>query len=80
MGSNMAPRRKQTTVPQQKEQEEPTIPWKKSKAKKLLYKDVLTGVVPLEAKGEDGKSTMELKAIYEMRPEYSVFLYRKFSK
>lgn len=40
-----------------------------SKAKSLLYKDLLTGVVPLEAKGEDGKSTMDLKEIYSMHPE-----------
>jgi hypothetical protein len=77
----MAPRRKKSTTQQkeQEEQNEPPTPWKKSKAKSLLYRDVLTGVVPLEAKGEDGKPTMELKVIYLMHPEYSEYLYRKFS-
>ena len=59
---------------------EPKITWKKSDAKWLLYKDVMDGLVPLEATNQDnGQSTMQLREIYIMRPEYSNYLYEKFS-
>jgi hypothetical protein len=60
--------------------EEPKIAWKKSDAKRLLYKDVMDGLVPLEATNHNnGQSTMQLREIYIMRPEYSHYLYEKFS-
>jgi hypothetical protein len=49
---------------------EPKIKWKKSKARSLLCKDVKDGVVT---------STMALKDIYKMHPEYSCYHYEKFS-
>ncbi len=52
--------------------EEPKITWKKSDAKRLLYKDVMDGLVPLEATNQDnGQSTMQLREIHIMRPEYT---------
>jgi hypothetical protein len=60
--------------------QEPKITWKKSDAKWLLYKDVMDGLVPLEATNHDnGQSTMQLREIYIMRPEYSHYLYAIFS-
>ena len=61
------------------EPEEPKIKWEKSKAKQLLYKDIVAGRVPLHAKTADGKSTMPLKLIYDLRPEFKEYLYSKFS-
>jgi len=57
---------------------EPKIEWKDSKAKKLLYKDIKEGRVPLDAK-EDGNNKMELKDIYSMHAEYAEYDYAKFS-
>jgi hypothetical protein len=60
--------------------EEPKITWKKSNTKRLLYKDVMDGLVPLEATNQDnGQSTMQLREIYIMRPEYSHYLNEIFS-
>jgi hypothetical protein len=59
--------------------EEPKIPWKKSEAKRLLYKDIMDGEVPLEAKDAVGISTMPLHEIYIERAEYSLYSYEKFS-
>ena len=61
------------------EKEEPKVKWEKSKAKQLLYKDILEGRVPRNATTADGKSTMPLKSIYELRPEFQEYLYSKFS-
>jgi len=58
---------------------EPSIKWANSKAKKILYKDIMKGLVPITAKDENGKSTMELKDIYSMHPEYAEYDYEKFS-
>jgi len=65
-------RKKRTSQSRKKpaEKDEPKIKWKKSKAKRLLYKDILDGRVPLEAKTVDGRSTMSLKSIYNLRPEF----------
>jgi hypothetical protein len=58
---------------------EPKIKWTKSKARALLYQDIKEGLVPLHAKDKDGKTTMKLKDIYEMHPEYAEYDYSKFS-
>lgn len=59
---------------------EPKIKWGKSRARKLLYKDILDGRVPRKAKDKNNKSTKpKLKEIYEMRPEYKEYHYSKFS-
>jgi hypothetical protein len=42
----MAPRRK--TKEKEKEPKEPKIKWTKIKVKALLYKDIRTGMVPLD--------------------------------
>ena len=60
-----------------KEQEHP-IKWLKSKAWELLLKDLFDGVVPLNAKDENNKTTMPLKTIYKMRPEFQKYLYKNF--
>jgi hypothetical protein len=65
--------------PHQEPPKESTIPWGKSKARDLLFKDVQDGIVPLSAKDERGKPTMALRAIYDMRPEYGLYDYAKFS-
>ena len=54
--------------------------WKDSEARKLLYQDVLDGVVPLQAKDAQGRTTMKLKEIFSMHQEYSLFDYDKFSR
>lgn len=60
--------------------EEPKISWKDSEARKLLYKDIVEGRVPLKAKDESGRSTMKLRHIYSMHPEYASYLYEHFSR
>jgi hypothetical protein len=59
--------------------EEPKISWKKSEAKRLLYKEIMDGEVPLEAKDDLGLSTMPLSEIYVMHPQYALYSYDKFS-
>ena len=61
------------------EKKEPSIKWQYSMAKKLLYKDLRAGKVPLEALDAHNKSTMPLKVIYKMREEYRLYHYSKFS-
>ena len=76
----------------QKEFKEPKISWAKSEAKKLLFKDLVAGIVPLESKYTDGTSTRvlpvseeeenpmkPLQEIYAMRPEYAKYDYAMFS-
>ena len=58
---------------------EPNIPWAKLKAKEILYKDIMKGVVPAESEYDDNTSTMELKKIHSMHPEYSEYDYSNFS-
>ena len=53
--------------------------WAKSKAKRLLYDDIMNGTVPLEAKDANGKTTMPLFTIYMLHEEYSKWEYKKFS-
>ena len=47
--------------------EEPAIPWGKSNAKKLLYKDIVSGDVPLEQRG----SNLTIEDVYCQRPEHA---------
>jgi hypothetical protein len=58
---------------------EPTIKWRHSKAKRLLYQDILNGIVPLESEDEEGNPTMPLYEIYTMRPEYAEYDYDKLA-
>ena len=58
---------------------EPKIKWLDSKARKLLYQDVMNGIVPLKGKDDGNKSTGKLKDIYAMRSEYAEYDYKKFS-
>ena len=59
--------------------EEPTISWGQSKAKQLLVKAIKAGTIPMEARDDNGKSTMPLKEIYESIPELKKYDYKKFS-
>jgi hypothetical protein len=54
---------------------EPKIKWRYSKAKSLLYEDIMEGRVPLEA-----DSTMPLLAVYTRHPELAEYHYSKFSR
>jgi len=58
---------------------EPKIKWKRSEAKALLTQDIRDGRVPPNAKDKNGKSTMQLRDIYNMRPQYKEYDYAKFS-
>ncbi len=60
---------------------EPKIKWLDSKARKLLYQDVMNGIVPLKGKDDGNKSTGKLKDIlYAMRPEeFAEYDDKKFS-
>ena len=61
------------------EDAEPKIKWKKSRAKQLLYVAITEGRVPIEAKDGNNKSTMALKDIYSLHPEFRKYKYSKFS-
>jgi hypothetical protein len=50
----------------------PKIKWGKSKARDLLYKDLVDGNIPRQAVDEHGQSTMRLKDIFQMHPEYKL--------
>jgi hypothetical protein len=52
---------------------EPDVKWKNSKAKRLLYKDIVEGEVPPDATDADGRSTMQLSDIYLMHPEFAEY-------
>jgi hypothetical protein len=71
------PEKKKTDQSKEEEEneafKEPTIKWKKSRAQALLYQDIKEGWVPLHAKDDNGKSTMKLKDIYDMHPEYAEY-------
>jgi hypothetical protein len=54
------------------EQGEGKVPWANSKARTLLYNDVLTGTIPLE------RGTISLENIYTMHPEFSKYDFDKF--
>jgi hypothetical protein len=55
------------------------VKWKKSKARRLLYKDIVEGEVPPDATDADGRSTMQLSDIYLMHEEFAEYDYEKFS-
>ena len=57
---------------------EPDIGWAKSRARKLLYMDVKTGMVPLHAR-VNGKRTTDNTVVYMMEEEYNLWSYKKFS-
>src|SRR5688500_11965416 len=61
------------------EPKEPKVKWKDSEAQSLLLQDLYNRKIPLNAKDDQGKSTMKLKEIYLMRPEFSEYFYAKFS-
>ena len=59
---------------------ESSIPWQDSKARHILYNDIVKNIVPINARDENNKSTMKLKDIYNMHPEeYHQYAYSKFS-
>ena len=59
--------------------QEPNIPWRKSRARKILYTDIKEGRVPRSAKDENGRRTTDIKTVYLMHPEYALWDYNKFS-
>ena len=63
-----------------KNSKEPKIKWRKSKAKRLLYQDMMEGRVTLDKDdlGENGEK-MQLRDIYVLRPEFAEYHYDKFS-
>lgn len=61
------------------EGEDGKVKWKDSEARRLLYKDVVDGVIPLEAKFGDGTTSMALQDIYTSRVEFASYDYDKFS-
>jgi hypothetical protein len=73
-------KKKKATEEKKKKFIEPKIKWKKSKARSLLYKDIVEGEVPPDATDADGQSTMQLKEIYVMHPEFAEYDYEKFSR
>jgi hypothetical protein len=59
---------------------EPKILWQNSEAKEILYKAIMDGEVPLEARDDEGRPTLPaLREIYVMCSEYSLYSYDKFS-
>jgi hypothetical protein len=77
--SIIATGKKKSKSKSKEEHEGPDFLWRDSDAKKLLYKDLRRDKVPAKAKDQHNKSTMELKNIYVMRPEYSEYCYDMFS-
>ena len=59
------------------EPREPAIKWKKSKAKKLLYSDLMEGVLDLEPEEEETQEILE--GIYAMHPEYAEYKFSRFA-
>ena len=53
---------------------EPKIKWKKSKGKRLLYKDLMDGIVPL-----DDDPNLDAKTIFFMHEEYGEYDPDKFA-
>jgi len=49
---------------------EPKIKWRKSEAKEILYKLVVDGVIPLEAKDSNNQPTMAIRDIYNLPDEF----------
>jgi hypothetical protein len=69
----------QRNKPKEKKFKEPKIKWKKSKARDLLYKDLVDGLIPRQAVDEHRRSTMKLEDIFQMHPEYKLYDRKKFS-
>ena len=59
---------------------EPTIKWRKSKAKNLLHKAIMNGTVPEKALDIDGNTTMTLDAIYGLHQEFGLYDFTKFAE
>jgi hypothetical protein len=78
--NNQQQTKKQRKKKDKEEIDEPKVQWRKSNAKSLLVKDIMEGRVPLEAKDENGESTMPLVDIYAMHPEHAAYHYSKFSR
>ena len=57
---------------------EPKIKWKKSKARALLYRDLVDGRVPLDTKDSQGNTLMSYDEVYAMRLEYKLYDRAKF--
>jgi len=55
---------------------EPKIGWKKSKARKLLYDDIMEGRVPSEAMS-NGRRTTDYTEVYLMHQEYAAWDFGK---
>ena len=53
-------------------------PWEEMEAKKLLFKDTINALVPLDSKCRDNTNMMSLKDIYLMCPEYAEYSYKTF--
>ena len=78
--ANAAEAKEETEEANKKEDwDEPKPKWRKSKARKLLYLDIVEGRVPRTAKDENGRLTAKLKDIYNSRPEFQQYHYSKFS-
>jgi hypothetical protein len=59
---------------------EPKIKWKDSKARLLLYKELMDGIIPRDAKDLNGRFMVPLlKHIYNMHEEYKLYDPKKFS-
>lgn len=72
-------KKKAATGEQIKKFTEPKVKWKKSKARSLLYEYIVEGQVPPDATDANGRSTMQLREIYLMHPEFAEYDYEKFS-
>ena len=57
---------------------EPKIKWRHSKAKYILTKSIIDGLVPERSTDNNGNSTMDLEEIYYMHEEYAKYYYEKF--
>jgi hypothetical protein len=72
-----------STLPHQfagmQQNDEPSIKWAESEAKRLLNQDIREGRVPATAKDSSGKRTMALKDIYALPPEFQLYKYGNFS-
>ena len=66
--SEPEPQPERSSSQQQQQQKKKPVPWRNSKAKKLLRKDIIKGKC-------DGKGPQE---VYKMRPEYKPYVYERF--
>jgi hypothetical protein len=54
---------------------EPDIKWKNSKARQLLYKDLVKGIVPLDPKDQ----SLDIEDIFSMHIEYAEYRFDLFA-